>query len=50
MRVPGYFWKTIIIIYAISELRKLMSTIFEYIENREDTEEEIPQSVKHLYS
>ena len=53
MNIPKYVWKYGLILLFISEIRKCADLYLEYLINRndkEDDEEEIPESVKHIYS
>ena len=47
MNVPGYFWKCLIIMMFVHEARMIYET---YMDFRDNDEEEMPESVKHLYS
>ena len=47
MIVPNYFWKCLIIMMFVHEARMIYET---YIDYRNDDEEEIPESIRHLYS
>lgn len=47
MIVPNYFWKCLIIMMFVHEARMIYETYMDY---RVDDEEEMPESVKHLYS
>ena len=47
MNVPGYFWKCLIIMMFVHEARMIYETYMDY---RDDDKEEMPESVRHLYS
>ena len=52
MNIPKYVWKYGLILLFISEIRKCADLYMEYLINRNDKEDddEIPESVKHIYS
>ena len=53
MKVPEYVWKYGLILLFISEIRKCADLYLEYLINRndkEDDDEPLPESVKHIYS
>ena len=53
MKVPEYIWKYGLILLFISEIRKCADLYLEYLincDNKKDDEEEMPESVKHIYS
>ena len=47
MNVPNYFWKCLIIMMFVHEARMIYET---YMGFRDDDDEEMPESIKHLYS
>ena len=48
MNVPNYFWKCLIIFMFVHEARMIYETYIDY--RNDDDEEEMPESIKHLYS
>ena len=52
MKIPDYIWKYGIILLFIREFRKCADLYLEYLINRNNKEddEEMPESVKHIYS
>ena len=48
MNVPNYFWKCLIIFMFVHEARMIYETYIDY--RNDDDEEEMPESVRHLYS
>ena len=46
MNVPGYFWKCLLIFMFVHEARMIYETYMDF----RDDDEEMPESVKHLYS
>ena len=48
MNVPDYFWKSLILIMFVHEARMIYETYMDYRDDEE--KEDMPESVKHLYS
>ena len=52
MKIPGYVWKYGLVILSLREIRKWADLYFTFFikDDRNSEEEEMPESVKHMYN
>ena len=51
MKIPGYVWKYGLVLLTINEIRKWADLYFTFfIKDGENEEEDMPESVKHMYN